>query len=67
MCLRLAKDVHICSPSLSCQADLFIGIVKHKDRVHLLVDLKTLLTPEEKARVQSVDVSLDEVVERVEG
>lgn len=49
------------------QGDLFIGVVQHKDRVHLLVDLRTLLTPEEKEKVRSVDVTVEEANEATTG
>lgn len=66
--INIATDEILPPPELirGLQGDLFIGIVKHKERVYLLVDLRTLLTPEEKAKVKAVDVTLDEVVEKVQ-
>lgn len=42
------------------QGDLFIGVVNHKDRVHLLIDVHTMLSPEERRVIRDVDVSVEE-------
>lgn len=60
--ITVASDKILPPPPLirGLQGDLFIGVIDFKEKVYLLIDLPTLLTPEEKSTLRQSIISVEE-------
>jgi purine-binding chemotaxis protein CheW len=61
--INVSTDQILPPPELirGLQGDLFIGVVNHLDRVYLLIDVHTVLTPDEKQMIREAHITLEEL------